>query len=194
LGGEQPSGGDADALAADAGRDDANDHRARKSPPPQPSTGHRSAAPPAARTAPHAGGHHAVSHQEPAHNQPSRRSSSADTVGPQNDPQAAASNLGIEQSRARVVHHTPDHNSKTFQQGRSAAAEGPIRRIKSQMTAVSARKVTLCHWFVTLGSNCIWGCEDFTAPVLDLNAPRPGATRPRAVPPGRGLHSNSPRG
>jgi len=54
---------------------------------------------------------------------------SADAVGPQNDPQAAASNLGIKASGARVVLHTPDHNSKTFQRERSPAAEGPIRRI-----------------------------------------------------------------
>jgi len=54
---------------------------------------------------------------------------SADAVGFQNDPQAAASNLGIKASGARVVHHTPDHNSKTFQREQRPTAKGPIRRI-----------------------------------------------------------------
>jgi len=39
------------------------------------------------------------------------------------------------------------------------------------MTAVSAEKSLVVIGFVTLGRNCICGCEDFTAPVLDLNAP-----------------------
>jgi len=92
-------------------------------------------------------------------------------VGPQNDPQAAASKVGIEQSGATLVCHTPDHNSKTFQRERSPAAKGPFAESISNDGGAREEKSLCVIGFVALGCNGIWGCEDVTAPVFDVNAP-----------------------